>query len=192
MARKKVICSKNQIFETSFNLVNNEGETALSARRLAKELAISAMTLYNYVENIDMIKKEVIIRGFNILYKEIYNKLNDVKNENGKMLVKLYCQIIANVLYVFSIEYKEIYLLIFSFKNNRFRKDAELNPLYRFFTQLYYSLRVEKKKLLTLYDSFYMFELVTHGLIQQNINGIDVMTIEDFNNYIDLYISKMI
>jgi AcrR family transcriptional regulator len=79
MARNKVIYDKQQIIDISFQVINNESEAALSARRLARELNMSAMTLYNYVENIDAIKKEVILHGFNILYKKLFESLNSYR-----------------------------------------------------------------------------------------------------------------
>jgi AcrR family transcriptional regulator len=48
MARKKVIFDKQQIIDTSFYIIVNEGIESFSARRLAAELNISSMTVYNY------------------------------------------------------------------------------------------------------------------------------------------------
>ena len=57
MARKKAIFDKQEIVDASFHVIKSEGNEAFSARRLATELNISSMTVYNYYKNIDEIKK---------------------------------------------------------------------------------------------------------------------------------------
>lgn len=50
MAREKVLCGKEEIIRVAVGIVDKEGMEAVSVRRIAKELGVSSMTIYNYVE----------------------------------------------------------------------------------------------------------------------------------------------
>ena len=52
MAREKVLCGKEEIIRVAVGIVDKEGMEAVSVRRIAKELGVSSMTIYNYVENL--------------------------------------------------------------------------------------------------------------------------------------------
>ena len=60
MPREKVLCGKEEIIRVAVRVVDAEGLGALSARRIAKELGVSPMTLYNYVENLEEIEKPAL------------------------------------------------------------------------------------------------------------------------------------
>ena len=64
MSREKVLCGKEEIFRVAIGIVDSDGMEALSVRNIAKELGVSPMTIYNYVENLNDIKKRVLINGF--------------------------------------------------------------------------------------------------------------------------------
>lgn len=114
MARKKLIYDRQKIIDTSFDIILNEGIDAFSARRLAAELKISSMTVYNYYKNIEEIKKEVVIRGFNILYKMFFNAMQEQERLSTTDDIKRLCRIIAISMINFAREYKEIYVLMFT------------------------------------------------------------------------------
>jgi AcrR family transcriptional regulator len=192
MARNKVIYDKQQIIDISFQVINNESEAALSARRLARELNMSAMTLYNYVENIDAIKKEVILHGFNILYKKLFESLNSYREENGRISAGMFCKIIAHALFEFSREYSGVYKLIFVARESKFKKDAEIRPFYDFFLRIYTKMALDREKLPGLKKAFQMFEFIIHGLIIENLDGVNRCSLEDYHKYIDFYIVNMI
>jgi AcrR family transcriptional regulator len=192
MARNKVICDKRQIIDLAFRVINNEGEAALSARRLAKELNMSAMTLYNYVENIDAIKKEVVLQGFNILYKKFYARLNSYKQENGGIAAAMFCKIIAQALFEFGNEYSGVYKLIFLANKSKFIKDAEIRPFYGFFMRIYTKTVLDRVKREDLKKAFQMFEFIIHGLILENLEGISRCPMEKYCEYIDFYINRLI
>ncbi len=106
MARKKLIFDRQKIIDSSFNIILNEGIDAFTARRLALELKISSMTVYNYYKNIDEIKKEVVIRGFSILYKMFFNAMQEQERLSTKDYIKRLCRIFATSMINFAREYK--------------------------------------------------------------------------------------
>lgn len=75
MGRNKVLYDKQQIIDIAVMIVEEEGIEVLSARRIASELGVSSMTMYNYVSNIDEVKRELMIRGYNELFHNIIQKL---------------------------------------------------------------------------------------------------------------------
>lgn len=71
MAREKVLCGKEEIIRAAVRIVDSEGMEALSARRISKELGVSAMTIYNYVENLAEVKNmcfRTVLTGFTTVY----------------------------------------------------------------------------------------------------------------------------
>ena len=85
MAREKVLCGKEEIIRAAVRIVDSEGMEALSARRISKELGVSAMTIYNYVENLAEVKKYVLSDGFDRLYDSIYHALNELRGQVDKV-----------------------------------------------------------------------------------------------------------
>ena len=61
MSRERSLCGKEEIIKVAIDIVDREGMEALSARRIAKELGVSSMTIYNYVKNLNDVKKRVLI-----------------------------------------------------------------------------------------------------------------------------------
>ena len=47
MGRNKVLYDKQQIIDIAVTIVEEEGIEVLSARRIASELGVSSMTMYN-------------------------------------------------------------------------------------------------------------------------------------------------
>ena len=77
MAREKVLFGKEEIIRAAVRIMDSEGLEALSARRISSELGVSAMTIYNYVENLKEVKKYVLSDGFDRLYDCIYKSLKE-------------------------------------------------------------------------------------------------------------------
>ena len=74
MSRERSLCGKEEIIKVAIDIVDKEGMEALSARRIAKELGVSSMTIYNYVKNLNDVKKRVLIAGFDRLYNSVYHR----------------------------------------------------------------------------------------------------------------------
>ena len=75
MGRNKALNGKNQIVEAAIVLIDREGEDALSIRNLSRELNVAPMTIYNYLKNIDDVKREVLIQHFNQVSRAILERL---------------------------------------------------------------------------------------------------------------------
>lgn len=190
MARNKALKSREEIIDISFDIINNEGAIALSARRLAKELNVSFMTIYNYVENIDDIKKEVILRGFQILNEKIYESIIKDNLDLNKLDLKNYCLTVAREIFRFSKSNSGVYQLMFINGDAKLYKDPEVAPFYIYYTQLVDIKRYDKidknKKIL------HILYLIIHGLIRENIFGHRNYTETEYLDYIDYFVSNFI
>jgi AcrR family transcriptional regulator len=136
MARSKKIYDKQKIFEISSRIVNEEGVAALSVRHLAGELKVSSMTLYNYVENINEIKKEIVLDGMNRLYHRVYQALDANQEIVRQKSAAELCMLILREIYLFAEDYQGSFELMFGKDSLEFRQDAEMRPLYGLFWKL--------------------------------------------------------
>lgn len=187
MARNKVLKSRDEIIDIAFEIIDKERSPALSARRLAKELNISFMTIYNYVENIDEIKKEVILRGFQILNEKIYKAIIKNNLDLNKMDIKHYCLTVSKEIYNFSKKYNGVYKLMFINGETKIYKDPEVAPFYKHYTQV---INTKSKNHKENTKTLHMLYLIIHGLIRENIFGHKNYTEEEYLNYIDFFISN--
>jgi len=187
MARNKALKSRDEIIDISFNIINSEGTYALSSRRLAKELNISFMTIYNYVENIEQIKKEVILRGFQILNEKIYKSIIKDNLDLNKMDIKNYCLTVSKEIFKFSKRYNGVYQLMFVNGETKIYKDLEVAPFYKHYTQV---INVKSKNHNENKKTLHMLYLIIHGLIRENIFGHKNYTEDEYLNYIDFFISN--
>jgi AcrR family transcriptional regulator len=53
--RRRKALSRDSIIDAAFGIVDSEGAAALSARRLARELKVEAMSLYHHLPNMDAV-----------------------------------------------------------------------------------------------------------------------------------------
>lgn len=189
MGRNKVFCEKKEIVDIAFGIVNNEGFNALSTRRLAKEMNVSFMTFYNYVKNIDEIKKEVILEGFNRLYGTAYQSLKNARIELGSLRMEDGCRILARQIFDFAFTYPGIYQLMFT-NESKFRNDPEIAPFHGYFAQLL-KKKEKGKRDQQFNKALHMFNFVVLGLIMEKLTGVRNYSAKEFDDYVDEYIEKM-
>ena len=73
---KEVETVKNDILKTALKLMCDEGFDALSMRKLAARLKMTAANIYNYYENKDDLYLAIQTRGFQMIvdrFSEIYD-----------------------------------------------------------------------------------------------------------------------
>ena len=99
---------KNDILKTALKLMCDDGFDALSMRKLAARLKMTAANIYNYYENKDDLYLAIQTRGFQMLldrFEEIYNSDHPTRNKlHGMMHAYL----------KFGIEYPDYYEIMFS------------------------------------------------------------------------------
>lgn len=189
MAREKVLCGKEEIIRAAVRIVDSEGMEALSARRISKELGVSAMTIYNYVENLAEVKKYVLSDGFDRLYDSISHALNELRGQVDKVK---FCKTIAMQVFQFASENRNIFIFMFFEGRSQFREDAEIRPFYNFIAKLTKRSKATQKdwaenaKAYVLLESYVIYEAY------QACAGLSEVTKEQFSSMIDFLLEKCV
>ena len=114
-------------------IVDKEGMEAVSVRRIAKELGVSSMTIYNYVENLSDVKKRVLISGFDRMYGCIYEALN--APPRGGRAGSSSAGPLPLEVFRFARNNPEMFKYMFTDGRQAFHADAEVRPFYAFFSK---------------------------------------------------------
>lgn len=189
MSREKILCGKEEIFRVAIDIVDREGMDALSIRSVAKELGVSPMTIYNYVENLRDIKKRVLINGFDKLYAQVFQYLNSRPGPVDKLS---FCKGIAISVYHFAINNRGIFNYMFSEGQQSFSEDAEVRPFYSFIFKL------TKRSKATMTDwalnekGYRLLEMLIFSVAYQVSSGASTMTEDEYGDLIDFYLMKCI
>jgi len=191
MARNKAIYDKSVIIDKAFEIVQKQGVEALTARNIAKTLHVSPMTLYNYVKNIREIEKELIIKGFNILYKNVFEDLVKNKEKIKKRGIETMCLLMAENMIDFAQDYEGIYFMMYYLEQSEIRKDPEIQPYYKYFQKLTYKVKMSQEEKERLKESFYLFELIVKGLINDRISSGGKLGREELYAHVGAAIDKL-
>lgn len=191
MARSKAIYDKRVIIDKAFEIVQEQGVEALTARNIAKALKVSPMTLYNYVKNIREIEKEIIIKGFNILYRSVFEDLLANKEKMKTSGIETICLLMAENMIDFAKNYEGIYLMMYYRAQTDIRKDPEVQPFYNFFKKLTYRVKMDGEEKKRLKESFYLFELIIKGLINDRISAGGKLEREQLFEHAEAAIEKL-
>lgn len=169
------------------DIIAEEGVGALSIRKIASRINVSSMTLYNYIENVEDIKKDMILEGFRILYKQGYEKLRQIKERDGIITLAKGCRALAEILYDFGAEHPSLFELIFCNSGGILRKDAEIAPFYGFFNLLHKRDNENNDYSRALR----MLDFVAVYIILERVRGADNYTKQEYMAHIDEFISNM-
>lgn len=185
MAREKVLCGKEEIIRVAVGIVDKEGMEAVSVRRIAKELGVSSMTIYNYVENLSDVKKRVLISGFDRMYGCIYEALNALPAVQGRLEL---CRATALEVFRFARNNPEMFKYMFTDGRQAFHADAEVRPFYAFFSKFMKRGKSSKGDWRSGEKSCKLFETLVFYLSYQSCTGVSVCSEEEFLGYMDFYL----
>lgn len=60
---------RDLIVDVAFSMLQDDGEEAVTIRRIAAAIGVGAMTLYTYVDGLDDLHRRIIARGFEIIHE---------------------------------------------------------------------------------------------------------------------------
>lgn len=189
MSREKVLCGKEEIIRVAIGIVDRDGVEMLSIRTIAKELGVSPMTIYNYVENLKDIKKRVLINGFDRLYASVYAELSKLPSPVDKLL---FCKTIAMSIYRFSIENSNVYTYMFGEGQKMFSEDAEVRPLYSNVQKLMKRAKATQHDLCANETGYRLFEMIIFAVTYQISAGTNNLTEAGYGELIDFYLDKCV
>lgn len=161
----------------------------LSVRNIAKELGVSPMTIYNYVENLQDIKKRVLINGFDRLYAFVFSALSKLPAPVDKIL---FCRTVAMGVYKFAGENQEIFMYMFSDGQRLFSGDAEVRPFYNFIAKLMKRAKATQRDWAANEKGYKLLEMLIFSVAYQASAGGHPMTESEYGELIDFYLRKCI
>ena len=189
MPREKILCGKEEVFRVAINLVDREGIEALSVRTIAKELGVSPMTIYNYVENLQVIKKRILLNGFDRLYDFVFSELNRIEGPVDRVL---FCKTVAMSVFQFAQENKNVFAYMFSEGEVLFSNDAEVRPFYNFISKLMQRAKATQKNYAANEKGYKLLETLIFSVAHQMGVGANPLTREEYGELIDYYLEKCI
>ena len=71
---------RSLIVEVAFGMLQDDGEDAVTIRRIAAAIGVGAMTLYTYVDGLEDLHRQIIAKGFEI----IHNSCSNACDQNRK------------------------------------------------------------------------------------------------------------
>lgn len=60
---------RDLIVQVAFDMLQDDGEEAVTIRRIAAAIGVGAMTLYTYVDGLEDLHRRIIARGFDIIHE---------------------------------------------------------------------------------------------------------------------------
>lgn len=189
MPREKVLCGKENIIETALRIVDEKGIEALSIRVIASELKISPMTLYNYVENLNEIKKMILISGFDMMYSDMSERLKALTTPASR---KDFCLAVAGSILSFATNNRKLYAYMFSEGQRLFCEDPEIKPFYVQITNLAKRSRITREYWKKNPEGYRLLELTLFSVCYQIATGASTITPEECAHLLDFYVDRCI
>lgn len=161
MGRDRILEDPAQLVDKAFELIDSEGYERFSARKLAGNLGISHMTVYNYMGR-DQLLQEVIIKGFSVLNERILPHASDCISGSGNPL-RIFT-IIADKLLDFAKAHENMYRFMFQTRLGLNLDDQRVRKLYSSGIELIKDL-VPTEQLVSVQRDAYLFLVLVNGLI---------------------------
>ncbi len=161
MGRERVIENPVAIVEHAFDLIDQDGFGQFSTRRLAGRLGVSHMTLYNYFDR-DEILKRVIELGFERFNERFLPVAEPELRSCGAPACVF--RIIADQLVEFARDHTRIYRFMFQGGASELTRDPRISSLYTSGVDLVkFALPAELQP--QLRKDAYLFFVLVNGLI---------------------------
>ncbi len=169
MGRSKKIVDTELIVDKALDLIRNSGFDQFSTRKLAAELNISAMTLYNYFENKDAILLRVIIKGFDVFWSGIPYDLEGYGRIHGNPL-KVY-SLLSEYLVEFGRTQPNLYSFLFNSNLTHLQTAPEIYTRYASVFLFVKNYAVPGTDLELIHSDLYMFQVLANALVLYTISG---------------------
>lgn len=190
MGRGKKILDTGVVVEKAIELIEANGYEDFSTRKLAAQLRISAMTLYNYYENREAILKASIVRAFGILWLGLPEKIENCLG-GGENPLRVYSVMVEHLL-TFGLGRPKLYLFLFNADLSSLRWEVGVVDEYRkIFTGVEDRI-IEKAMGESIYRDIYLFEVLANALIINVLKGRAGLTPEKFHELMSDAYSRLL
>jgi len=99
---------RDLIVQVAFDMLQDDGQEAVTIRRIASALGVGAMTLYTYVDGLEDLHKRIIAKGFEIIHHNCCSASDSQRKHDHDWMpgARAYVQ--------FAIEHPNLYHLMFA------------------------------------------------------------------------------
>jgi len=99
---------RSLIVEVAFNMLQDDGQEAVTIRRIAAAIGVGAMTLYTYVDGLEDLHRQMIAHGFGIIHETCCNACESGRKHDHDWMpgARAYVQ--------FAIDHPNLYHLMFA------------------------------------------------------------------------------
>lgn len=183
MGRTRKIVDNAVIIDRALSLIEISGFEEFSTRKLAAELDISAMTLYNYFENRDAIITQVIIIGFDMFWSGIPEDLDGYSRKTGNPL-RVY-KLLTEYLINFGLDRPHLYKFLFNSDLGHLRNDPAVYSRYAAVFLFVSRHALPGADMEMIHSDLYMFLVLANSLVLNSIKGRSNMTPELYRKYVN-------
>lgn len=99
---------RNLIVKVAFDMLQDDGEEAVTIRRIAGAIGVGAMTLYTYVDGLEDLHRQIIARGFEIIHQNCSTACDTARSHDDDWMPG------ARAYVRFAIEHPNLYNLMFA------------------------------------------------------------------------------
>eukprot|EP00752_Nemacystus_decipiens_P017137 g15352.t1 len=96
------------IVKVAFDMLQDDGEEAVTVRRIASALGVGAMTLYTYVDGLEDLHRQIIAKGFEIIHNSCSSACDNERQHDDDWMPG------ARTYVRFAIEHPNLYHLMFA------------------------------------------------------------------------------
>jgi AcrR family transcriptional regulator len=96
------------IVRVAFDMLQHDGEDALTIRRIAAAIGVGAMTLYTYVDGLEDLHRQIIAKGFEIIHQNCSTACEQGRTHEDDWMPG------ARAYVRFAIEHPNLYHLMFA------------------------------------------------------------------------------
>ncbi|MEM6257032.1 MAG: WHG domain-containing protein [Planctomycetota bacterium] len=96
------------IVQVAFGMLQDDGEEAVTIRRIASAIGVGAMTLYTYVDGLEDLHRQIIAKGFELMHASCSDACETGRKHDDDWMPG------ARVYVRFAIDHPNLYHLMFS------------------------------------------------------------------------------
>lgn len=183
MGRSKKIVDNSLIVDKALELIERNGYDSFSTRKLAAELGISAMTLYNYFDNRDAIVSRAILKGYDIFWADVPEDLHHYTSRSRRPL-QVY-KMLAEYLFGFGTTHPSLYAFLFNTQLASLKNDPEVLRRYSSAFRYVSEYALPGTDLDRVHGDLYLFQVLSNALVLNTIRNRSGMTADKFRMFVD-------
>lgn len=178
MARAKLLARPGLIPETALSIIADEGIARFSTRKLAAELKISPMTIYNYYENRETVLKGALAFGMKRFALEQARIIRE--NLPSWRSPLDYFHMLPQILVEFAARQPRLFEFLFGYDSLTFVPDQDMVREYHREVSAAIPDEAGGMKKLLMQEHIYLYEVLIHVLVIKRLRKPDMFGEDDF------------